>query len=484
MIGSLLDHWHRWLWDRPAADSAADRWLARPLRYLSALLRVLASGELSLRATSLVYTTLLSIVPLLALSFSMLKAMGAHNSLQPVLAQFLMPLGPRAGEISAQLTGFVERVQFGVLGTLGMVLLLFTAVSLVQKVESSFNHIWRLERGRPFARRIGEYLGVLVIGPVFLFSGLGITNTVLHSDAVRQIAHVQPLGELVYWFTRATPYLLIVGVFSFMFKFIPNTRVQPLHAFSGAVAAGLLWHAGSLAFASFVAHAINFDALYSSFSILILLLIWLYVGWLIVLTGCQLTYFLQHPGRLMPAARRVVLGGRQVEQLGLMAMSLIGHRFITGGGPGYGRDDLAEVLDIEADQLDRALQPLLEAELLVETAGGDPQLLPARDLTAIPMADIWRAVRGSGQLPGTPPIPNVAVEQLVEAVSERFDKLAPLSLREWLATTMSLPMPEPQRLELPAADGEEAPLLVPPAAAPAETVRAPSEGFLPEARGG
>src|SRR3546814_10326774 len=95
------------------------------------------------------YTTLLSIVPLLALAFSVLKALGAHNAIEPFLREFLAPLGPQAGELTEKLVGFIEKIQVGVLGSLGVALLFWSAISLIQKVESSFNFVWRIERPRP-----------------------------------------------------------------------------------------------------------------------------------------------------------------------------------------------------------------------------------------------------------------------------------------------------------------------------------------------
>ena len=134
-----------------------------PIRLLVVLVRQFVAGELNLRAMSLVYTTLLSIVPLLAVSFSVLKGFGVHNQVEPLLLNFLQPLGSRGVELSNNIIGFVENIKVGVLGSLGLLFLLYTVVSLIQKVESSFNYVWQVERLRGLAQRFSNYLSVIPV---------------------------------------------------------------------------------------------------------------------------------------------------------------------------------------------------------------------------------------------------------------------------------------------------------------------------------
>lgn len=108
-------------------------------RHLYALVRDLFSGQLTLRAMSLVYITLLSTVPFLAFSFSLIKVFGVHNSLKPQLYRLLEPLGPKGAEITDAVIGAVDKVQGGLLGTLSLAFLIYTAIAMVQRVESSFN---------------------------------------------------------------------------------------------------------------------------------------------------------------------------------------------------------------------------------------------------------------------------------------------------------------------------------------------------------
>lgn len=424
------------LWTSAPTANFWQRILTRIGRYGFALARDLFDGQISMRAMSLVYTTLLSLVPFLALGFSVLKALGVHNTLEPLLFEFLRPLGPQAEEITGNVIGFVEKIQVGVLGSLGVALLFYTAISLIQKVEASFNFIWRIERPRPFAQRVGEYLGVLMVGPVVVFSALGVTASVLNSEVVTQIKGIEPFGFLLYGATRLIPYALIVGMFTFMYAYVPNTRVRIRAAAIGGLAAGVLWQTASLAFASFVAGATNYNAIYSGFAILIFLLIWLYVGWLILLIGCQLAFYVQHPAHMRPERILPLPGCRETEFTTLMVMSLTGRRFLEGRPP-LTQEELAHELGTAPERVAFAVETLITAGFLTETGQSRTKLIPARDLESVSLGALWQAIRGGtpSQLHGQPPYGNRVVALIEDAESRFMERHSQTSLRQWLRET-------------------------------------------------
>ncbi|MGQ0529096.1 MAG: YihY/virulence factor BrkB family protein [Panacagrimonas sp.] len=420
------------LWEERVALSRTEAALIRAGRHLFALGRDLIDGQLSMRAMSLVYTTLLSLVPFLALGFSVLKALGVHNTLEPVLYEFLRPLGPQAGEITSSVIGFVEKIQVGLLGSVGIALLFYTAISLIQKVESSFNFIWRIERPRPFAQRVGEYLSVLMVGPVVVFLALGITASVLNSQIVGSIKDIEPFGFLLYGLTRLLPYAMIVGMFSFLYAYMPNTRVSLKAAAIGGLAAGVLWQSASLGFASFVAAATTYDAIYSSFAVVILLLIWLYVGWLILLIGCDLTFYVQHPAHMKPHRNVPLPASRQAEYLSLLIMGHAGLRFIAGK-PGLTQEEFARDLGAPTEHVARAIETLIQHGFLTEAGRDRTQLVPARDLDSVTVGELWRSVRSDlGQIRPSDALGRQVVD-MIDAAETRFvEQNAGLSLRAWL----------------------------------------------------
>jgi membrane protein len=380
------------LWGERKALTRFERELRQAGRYLYALLRDLMDGQISMRAMSLIYTTLLSLVPLLALGFSVLKGLGVHNSLQPVLDRFLEPLGPQGAQLSQNIITFVENIKVGVLGSVGVLLLMYTVLTMIQKVEDSFNFIWRIEARRRLGQRISEYLSVLLIGPAAIMLALGVTASLLNSQFVAALSQVEPLGLIFYLVGRIIPYAVIVGLFTFLYAFVPNTRVRLRAAFGGGLLAGILWQSASLAFASFVANAPNYNAIYSGFAIVILLLIWLYVGWLILLIGCQLSYYLQYPERLAPTRIAPQMSGRAGETLGLWIVALVGRRFLKGEPP-LSRDQLHRDLPAVPEHIDRVVETLLHHGVLAESGADGLQLLPRRDLDSITVAQLWQLLR-------------------------------------------------------------------------------------------
>lgn len=432
MPSPLLSRLRTHLWEERAVQTRSEAWVIRVGRHGFALARDLFDGQLSMRAMSLVYTTLLSLVPLLALGFSVLKALGVHNSLEPVLRQFLAPLGPQGTELATNIIGFVEKIQVGVLGSVGVALLFYTAISLIQKVESSFNFIWRVERVRPFAQRVGEYLSVLMVGPVVVFLALGMTASVLNSGLVMQIQEIQPFGFLLYGLTRLIPYAMIVGMFSFLYAFVPNTRVGIRAAAIGGLTAGVLWQTASFAFASFVSGATNYNAIYSSFAIIIFLLIWLYVGWLILLIGCQLAFYVQHPAHMKPDRHVPLPAGRQSEYLALMIMGMAGQRFIEGQ-PALAQEEFARDLGAAPEHVARAVETLITRGFLTEAGQTRTQLVPARDLESFTLGELWRAVRAGASEPRPHAPLGHQVLQLLDEGERRFvEQSGSITLRDWL----------------------------------------------------
>lgn len=419
--------------------SALPRWKAVPLgmvRGLFALAREVGEGQLTLRAMSLVYTTLLSMVPLLALSFSVLKAFGAHNAVEPFLLGVLEPLGEQGVEIAHNVLDFVDNMRVGVLGFVGLLFLVYTVIALVQKIELAFNTIWRVESSRSLAQRFSNYLSVILIGPVLVVSALGVTATVMSSAAMQAIAGVEPFGMLITEISRLVPYLLIIAAFAFIYVFVPNTRVKILPALFGAVVAGLLWQSVGWVFANMVAGSTRYAAIYSSFAIMIMLLIWIYLAWLILLIGANVAFFVQHPEYMNVRGLRLRLSGAARERMGLHLMQQVGQRF-HDGKPAPTLDEVAVALAVPGNALGDAARRLEDAGLLLKAGAEGQHLVPARDLDAIRVEEILASLREDTddhairRLRGSP-----AVETTLKEVDvARQERLDGRTLRDLLASS-------------------------------------------------
>lgn len=381
------------LWEVDAVGSLR-RWLYPVLRVILVMGQELAGGQLTLRAMSLVYTTLLSLVPLLAVSFSVLKAFGVHNQIEPMLLTYLEPLGSRGEEITLHILSFVDNMKVGVLGSVGVGLLIYTVISLTQKVESSFNYVWRVSRTRSLPRRFSDYLSVIMVGPVLVFSALGMTATLMSSTLVQVMLAVPVLGTLINLAGKAIPFVFIIAAFTFVYMFVPNTKVRFRSALVGAVISGILWQATGLGFATFVASSTKYTAVYSGFAILMFFLIWLYLSWFILLFGAQISYFHQHPQQVRLQGDAFRFSGRLKESAGLVLLYLIADAYYQGR-PRWTQDALIQHLGLPGDAVADLLQPLERAGLLVETGEDSPGYVLARDPEHIQIGEVLDILRSA-----------------------------------------------------------------------------------------
>ena len=369
------------------------RIVATILRYLYAVLRDFMSGQLTMRAMSLVYTTLLSIVPLLAFSFAILKGFGVFEQLEPLLYGLLEPLGEQGEEITKQILALVDNVKGSVLGSVGLAIFLWTAISMVQKVEESFNYVWYVAKPRSFARRFSEYLIVLLIGPLIVVTAIGIITSIQSNTVVEYILNNPSLGPIFVFAGKFVPYLLISGVFTFLYMFVPNTRVNLLSALFGGLAGGFMWVTMGAIFTTFILHATRTWAIYAGFAVAITTLIWLYLNWLVLLIGAQLAFYHQRPAFLRIGRREPRLSNAMRERLVLNIMLLVGKAF-REPGESITTAQIARCLCIPSMALAPLGTALEDAGLLITSE--KEELLPGREMSRITLEEILGVVREQG----------------------------------------------------------------------------------------
>jgi membrane protein len=391
MIPTLLGNLERWLFEPPESIYGRPLWkLTRVLRYPYALLRDIFRGDLTLRAMSLVYTTLLTIVPLIAVSFSVLKGLGYHKQLEPVLYTFLEPLGDRGFDLTKQIMDFVENVRGDVLGSLGVIFLLYWTLSMIQKVEESFNFVWRVAQPRSLMRRVSEYLSVMVVGPAVTVAALGLIATFTHTSGMQWLAQYEPFGTLLVVLGRLTPYVLVTAVFAFLYAFMPNTKVLFRAALIGGLFAGVVWAATGMIFTSFVVNSTRNIVIYASFAIVIAALFWLHVSWLILLLGAQLSFYVQNPQYLRPGRGEITLNASLRERVALSIMYLIVSDYRSANHR-WNTNRLAEHLDLPGAGINPIVDALERAKLLLPAE--DETWVPARDPQTIELVEVLEAVR-------------------------------------------------------------------------------------------
>jgi membrane protein len=381
----------KWLWPDAEPVNPHTRRLLSVGRYLFALIRELATGELSLRAMSLVYTTMLATVPALGFAFALAKGLGLLVGLQDLLLTALQPLGESAAEIADLVNDFVDNVSGPLLGTLSVGILLLTVISMAQKVESSFNFVWRVDRPRSFGRRFSEYLSAILIGPLVMLIAVSLIASLQSVTLVARLRESYPLIDS--WLTGLVPFVLTIFAFTFLYVLIPNTRVRLRPALIGGIAAGIVWTGSGYLLTKLVTASSRYDALYSGFAIVLILMFWLYLSWLILLLGSQLAFYIQNPYRLRFGQRTEPIDNDARERLSLAVMYLVARDFAE---PAHGWTD--ESLAAELSVPREALEPImtgLRADQLIGTS--EQRLIPGRDPHRIRLIEIIAAVRGDGR---------------------------------------------------------------------------------------
>jgi len=362
----------------------------RWLRYPAALIRDWLGGEIGVRAMSLAYTTLLSLVPLMVFSFAILKGLGARGDLKLILREFFRPMGGAATQLTESVMQFVVNMRGELLGSIGLGFLVYTVITTIQKVEASFNFVWRVERPRSFGRRFTEYLSVMILGPILLAVAIGLLVSAENSPFAQWLHAVAPLAGILGVLGQFVPYAIVTAVFTFMYSFVPNARVQFRAALIGGVTAGVIWALVGKVFSAVIVYSSQLVAVYTGFAIVLTTLIWVYLSWLILLIGAQLAFYVQFPQYLRHGQETIELCGRDREQMGLSIMYLIGRDYEAGGGY-WDAGRLAAELDVPGIALGPVLARLERGGLIVVTE--KEQYVPGRDPAGILLADILEAVR-------------------------------------------------------------------------------------------
>jgi len=399
-LTEYIQPFYNFLWGEDLGTaSPLRRRFVLALRTVYAVGRDLAEGQLTLRAMSLVYTTLLSLVPLLALSFSVLKGFGVQNQVRPTLLALLEPLGEKGVQITDQVIGFVNNIKVGVLGVLGLGLLIYTVITLLQKIEQDFNYVWRVKNARPLAQRFSQYLSVLMIGPLLIFSALGVTAAFFGSSAVQGLIAIEPLGTLFEFVAKILPFLFVIAAFTVVYVLMPNTRVHVFSGLVGATVAGVLWQTLGWGFAAFIAGSSKYTAIYAGFAIVIFSMIWLYLNWLIVLVGASISCYNQYPALLVTPRREFRLSNRVKEKIALLIATYIGRNYYANE-PALSLEDLADRIGVPLMPVETVLMAIQNAGYVIETSDDPPHYLPARAFETITVKELLDTMRAAEEYPG------------------------------------------------------------------------------------
>jgi membrane protein len=410
--------------DRSIAAAGAGRVPAfrRFLHFWVMVARSFTRNRLPVRASALAYSSLLAMIPMLALvlsvTTSILKAQGekpirafvdrmvqtitpstvvddpADLADDPVRARAQAEAQQARDQAVHKINEFIDRAQTGTIGATGAIALLLVAISMLARIEETFNDIWGVARGRSWYMRVVLYWGAITLGPVALICALGLTTTA-------QLGRLTEAAGLGFIFNHplvnglighAFPIVMLSLAFAMVYLLLPNTRVQFSAAAAGGLTAGPLWHLNNQLSVVFVSRITSNNAIYGSLGVVPVFMIGMYLGWLILLFGAQVAYAYQN--REAYLQERLAQGVNQLgrEFAALRILAQLGRGFHRGDKP-PGLNHIASLTGVPSRLAGQLLGALVQAGLVVETADRETGYAPARPLARITVHDVLTALR-------------------------------------------------------------------------------------------
>jgi membrane protein len=409
------------------------------------VIRSFVRNRCPVRAAALSYTTLLALIPLLAVAISVTSGLLKHEGeekiyqmIDKVVSSVMPPAAPDAGdqeflpdfdsgmsdmlaptnsigetnsavaaedntdadttlttvqrEAARHIHEFIQNTRNGALGAFGTVLLVFVAISLFSRIEETFNDIWGVTRGRNWFVRIMLYWTIPTLGTLLLTALLGLTGG-SHLQTVKHFVNRVPfLGGFVFQFL---PLAVLWLTFALFYQLVPNTKVRFSAAFVGGVVGGSLWHLNNLFGFLYFSRIVANSRFYGSLGLVLVFMIGLYLSWLILLFGAQVAYAFQNRKAYLQDKLAENVNQRGREFVALRLMTCIGQRFQRGLPPPT-IQEISTELGIPTRLAQQVLHTLLAAQLVAEIAGAEFAYAPARPLEAINAHHILHAMRTAG----------------------------------------------------------------------------------------
>jgi membrane protein len=356
--------------------------------------QTLVGRNVSVRAGALTFTTLISLIPMLAFVFSIMTALEVDDRVK----EYIIRKIPGLSEIASTIINYIDNTNFATLGSIGLIITFTAVYAALGSFEQTINNIWGIRKKRPFLARTSYYTSIVVLAPLIILLSIGL-NTIMESNAiVERLSEIFIFSTLLKLFFRLLPYFVIWLLFTFVYKVIPNTRVKLTSAVFGSVVGGTLWQLTLYVYTKFQFGLARYKVIYSVFASIPFFMVWLYLSWLMIILGAVAAYIHQNYGgfRSHAATERVSFSFR--ERLALRVFMAIAVNFHGGKKP-LGSDELSEFLDIPVHLINDVLFVLISEGLISQVADDDGGYLPVRDLSKIRFIDVMEALRDHGEDP-------------------------------------------------------------------------------------
>ncbi|HEX7504796.1 MAG TPA: YihY/virulence factor BrkB family protein [Syntrophales bacterium] len=406
----------------------------RTLRILLAAVTAFQEHRCQLRASALTFFSLLSVVPIVAMAFGIAKGF----EFQKVLQEKILERFPGQEEVLLEIFGFANSLlantQGGLIAGVGVILLFWTIIKVLGNIESSFNDIWSVRQERSLARKVTDYLSVMLVAPVLLVLSGSVTVFVTTKLAAitQKFDVLGILGPVVLLFLEITPFIIMWVLFAFLYIFMPNRQVDKKSGLIAGIIAGSVYVFVQMIYVKFQVGVASYNAIYGSFAALPLFLTWLQTSWVIVLAGAEISCIHQNADMLEygPDARRASHFFRRL--VALRIVNYMSRNFAAGEIP-LTAAKISGSLEIPRGLTAELLEHLAESGVLIEAAnhrGGEPAYTPARDTDYLTVKFVMNALdrRGVDQIPVAMTGELERISQSLKALDDAMEK-SPENLR-------------------------------------------------------
>lgn len=362
------------------------------VRVLTILFKGFKKDNCIMQAAALTNITIMSMVPTLAFMFAIAKGLQFDKKLQDIIDKAIVDY-PQAQEYSVQLFQMIEKTNFKALGSIGIILLLWTVISVMSKIENSFNTIWGISKPRDFLTKSKEYLITVMIVPFALLATASI-NTALRTGSIAK----QIITQLGSWSFIYDAFLWVVSpclvalAFTYLYKFLPNTKVKIIPAFIAALITTFLWQLSQWIFLKFQVEANSYSHIYGTFAAIPLFLGWLNTSWIIVLFGAELSFAIQNESTYENESRSSEVPTRSLLIIAFYTVQSLSKDFIEGKE--WHASKFFQTNNIPTRLGNKVLDRLSTGNVITCTDQLSSTYLPAQDLQHMNLWSIYEAVIG------------------------------------------------------------------------------------------
>jgi membrane protein len=365
------------------------------LKVISLAVKRYREDNLQRSASALTYSTFLSLIPLVAVLLAIAKGFGFRNIVESQLFQYFPGQKQVMDKVFEFVDSYMQHTKDGWLLGFGLVLLLYTVYSLIGTIENTFNMIWQVSKGRSYVRRFTDYFSAFLLIPVFLVCSAGLS--IVASTAMDTLLEYEVIGPVYEVLISIVPLIITIFLFAALYMFMPNTKVKFKHALHGGIFAAIGFQVFQYLYINGQIWVSKYNAIYGSFAILPLLLLWMQLSWVICLIGAEIAYAGQNVQNYEYERDSKNISRRYLDFITLSIVYLIIKRFEKGEKP-YTDIEISAHYKIPVRLTKRVLYLLMDLGIINESRDEEnyPNYQPAVDINQITVEYLFNRIDQKG----------------------------------------------------------------------------------------